>query len=129
MTAFKVGFKVGDQVTVHNSQTGPEKIATVEAFTEGNRCMVLSDGTKWRADGLRQWRAGSAYYKGPVLERTQPGDVEIVTKRRAIGVIRKFAQDLSMDSPFSAEALKRIVDAIQAERDAAKSGDAEEGAE
>ncbi len=119
-------FRVGDQVTIHNSQTGPEKVATVEAFTEGKRCMVLSDGSQWRADGQRQWRAGSAYYKGPVVEPTQPGDLEIVTKRRAIGVIRKFAQDLTMDSPLSAEALKRVVDLIQAEKAAVKAADPDE---
>ena len=112
-------FKVGDQVTIHNSQTGPEKIATVEAFTEGNRCMVLSDGSKWRADGQRQWRVGSGYYKGPVVERTRPGDLEIVTRRRAIGAIRKFAQDLNMESPLDAAALTRIVERIQEEQAAA----------
>ncbi|WP_353860038.1 hypothetical protein [Azospirillum formosense] len=112
-------FRVGDQVTIHNSQTGPERIATVDAFTEGNRCMVLSDGTKWRADGQRQWRVGSGYYKGPVVERTRPGDVDIVTRRRAIGVIRKFAQDLNMESPLDAAALTRIVERIQAEQAAA----------
>ncbi|MDQ2105296.1 hypothetical protein [Azospirillum isscasi] len=116
-------FKVGDQVTIHNSQTGPEKAAVVEAFTEGNRCMVLSDGSKWRADGQRQWRVGSGYYKGPVVERTRPGDLDIVTRRRAIGVIRKFAQDLNMDSPLDAAALKRIVDRIQEEQAAAPKDD------
>ncbi len=112
-------FKVGDQVTIHNSQTGPEKIATVEAFTEGNRCMVLSDGSKWRADGQRQWRVGSGYYKGPVVERARPGDLEIVARRRAIGAIRKFAQDLNMESPLDAAALTRIVERIQEEQAAA----------
>ncbi|WP_448206069.1 hypothetical protein [Azospirillum sp. sgz302134] len=118
MTEAKRWFKVGDQVTVNNSQSGPERIATVKAFTEGNRCMVLSDGTEWRADGRRPWRFGGSFYKGPVVEPTQPGDVDIVAKRRAIGFIRKFAQDLSMDSPLPVEALKRIVDLIQAEQKA-----------
>lgn len=115
----KTEFRVGDAVTVHASQSGPQSLATVASFTHDKRCMVLSDGSQWRADGRRQWGFRGSFYKGPVVERTQDGDADFVAKRRSIGVIRKFAQDLTMDSPLDAAALKRIVDLIQSEQEKA----------
>lgn len=108
-------FKVGDRVTVHASQKGPQTIATVKAFTRDNRCMVLSDGSEWRADGKRQWGFRGSFYKGPVVAHTVEGDADFVHKRRAIGAIRKFADGLGMEHPITAPALQRILDAIAAE--------------
>lgn len=112
-------FKVGDQVTIHTSQRGPQQLATVERFIEGGRCMVLSDGTAWRSDGRRQWGFKGTYYKGPEVLLREPGDDHIVGKRRAIGRIRKFADDLQLNDRFAPEALQRIVDLIEREREAA----------
>ena len=119
----KPEFKVGDEVTVHASQSGPQSIATVDSFTHDKRCMVLSDGSEWRADGRRQWGFRGSFYKGPVVQPTEAGDAAFIAKRRAIGVIRKFAQDLTMDSPLDSDALKRIVDQIQAEQKKAPNAD------
>jgi hypothetical protein len=116
-------FKVGDTVTVHASQSGPQTIATVKAFTHDGRCMVLSDESQWRADGKRQWGFRGSFYKGPYVEPTQPGDAEFLAKRRSIGFIRKFADGLNMDSPLSPEALKRIQTQIETELAAAKGKD------
>ncbi len=112
-------FRVGDRVTIHNSQSGPQTIATVERFTHDKRCMVLSDGTEWRADGRRQWGFRGSFYKGPVVEPIQDGDEAHVLKRRSIGALRKFADGLTMDSPLTGEALRRILDAVDRERTAA----------
>lgn len=120
-------FKVGDRVTVHASQKGPLTIATVKAFTRDSRCMVLSDGSEWRADGRRQWGFRGSYYKGPVVQHVQEGDAEFIAKRRAIGAIRKFADGLSMDSPLTDEALQRILDAINREAAEAPGEEASEG--
>ena len=113
-------FKVGDRVTVHASQSGPQTIATVKAFTRDNRCMLLSDNSEWRADGKRQWGFRGSFYKGPYVEAEQPGDADFVSKRRSIGVIRKFADGLNMESTLSADALKRILSVIDTETAAAK---------
>lgn len=112
----KIEFNVGDAVTVHASQSGPQSLATVASFTHDRRCMILSDGSQWRADGRRQWGFRGSYYKGPVVLPTEEGDADFIAKRRSIGAIRKFAQDLTMDSPLDAAALKRIVDLIQSEQ-------------
>lgn len=111
----KKAFRIGEAVTVHAGQSGPQSLATVKAFIHDHRCMELSDGSLWRADGRRQWGFRGSYYKGPVVEPTAPDDAAIIAKRRAIGAIRKFAQDLNQDGPLSAEALTRILDAIKAE--------------
>ncbi|WP_029008042.1 hypothetical protein [Azospirillum halopraeferens] len=112
-------FKVGDRVTVHTSQGGPQALATVARFTHDGRRMELSDGSEWRADGKRQWSFRGSFYKGPFVEPERDGDAARIAKRRAIGQIRKFANDLDMDSPLDAAALKRIVDLIDAEKAAA----------
>lgn len=109
-------FQVGDRVTVHSGQSGPQAIATVERFTHDKRCMVLSDGTEWRADGRRQWGFKGGFYKGPVVHPIAEGDEAYVSKRRTIGALRKFADGLTMDSPLSAEALRRIMDAVEREK-------------
>ncbi|WP_207456203.1 hypothetical protein [Azospirillum sp. SYSU D00513] len=113
-------FRVGDRVTVHASQSGPQTIAKVKAFTHDNRCMVLSDNSEWRADGKRQWGFRGSFYKGPYVEPEQPGDADFVSKRRSIGAIRKFADVLNMESPLSADALKRILAVIEDETAAAR---------
>lgn len=119
-------FRVGDRVTVHSGQSGPQCIATVERFTHDKRCMVLSDGTEWRADGRRQWGFRGSFYRGPVVEPLQDGDEAHVSKRRSIGALRKFADGLTMESPLSAEALRRILDAVDREK-AAVAGTEETG--
>ncbi|MGQ9367597.1 hypothetical protein [Azospirillum sp. A39] len=111
-------FKIGDRVTVHTSQGGPQSLATVARLTHEGRRMELSDGSEWRADGKRQWSFRGSFYKGPFVEPEREGDAAHIAKRRTIGLIRKFANDLSMDSPLDAAALQRIVDAIDAERTA-----------
>lgn len=111
----KSSFRIGDEVTVHASQSGPQTIATVRRFTHDGRCMELSDGSEWRADGKRQWGFRGSYYKGPVVEPMADGDAEHIAKRRAIGAIRKFANGLDMDSPLTAEQVQRIVAAIESE--------------
>lgn len=112
-------FRVGDRVTVHTQQGGPQSLATVKAFTNDGRCMVLSDGSQWRSDGKRQWSFRGSFYKGPVVEPEREGDGAHIAKRRFIGRIRKFADTLTMDSPLDADALGRIVEHIEAERRAA----------
>jgi len=109
-------FRVGDRVTVHSGQSGPQAIATVERFTHDKRCMVLSDGTEWRADGRRQWGFRGSFYKGPVVEPVAEGDEDYVSKRRCIGALRKFADHLTMESPLSGDALRRILDAVEREK-------------
>jgi hypothetical protein len=109
-------FKVGDRVTIHTGQSGPQSLATVEKFTHTGRCMVLSDGSEWRADGKRQWSFRGSFYKGPFVEPTRDEDGHHVAKRRAIGAIRKWADGLNLDSPLSDEALRRILDLIKAEK-------------
>ncbi|AWK88953.1 hypothetical protein [Azospirillum thermophilum] len=116
-------FRIGDKVTVHSSQSGPQTLATVARFTHDNRCMELSDGSQWRADGRRQWGFRGSFYKGPVVQAEAEGDADFIAKRRAIGAIRKFANDLGMDSPLTAAQVQRILAAINAERAAA--GEAE----
>jgi hypothetical protein len=108
-------FAVGARVTIHNSQSGPQSIAVVERFTQDKRCMVLSDGTEWRADGRRQWGFRGSYYKGPVVLPFEAGDEAYVGKRRSIGALRKFTDGLTMDSAISAEALRRILDVVERE--------------
>ena len=112
---FKSLFHAGNRVTVHTSQGGPQNLATVVRFTHDGRCMELSDGSEWRADGKRQWSFRGSFYKGPWVEPTADGDDDCIAKRRAIGRIRKFAETLSMDSPLSSEALARILEAITKE--------------
>lgn len=107
-------FRVGDAVTVHTSQNGAQSLLTVKAFESEGRCMVLSDGTEWRTDGKRLFRAGGAWYRGPWVERTNEADVAHVARRRAVGAIRKFADRLHMDSPVPTDALLRIADVIAA---------------
>ncbi len=109
-------FRVGDRLTVHTEKGGPQSIQSVRAFTHDGRCLELSDGSEWRADGRRQWGHRGSHYTGPWLEPEAEGDAAHVAKRRAIGAIRKFANDLSMDTALDAEALKRIVAAIDRER-------------
>lgn len=113
-------FKIGDRVTVHTSQGGPQTLAAVARFTHDGRCMELSDGSEWRADGKRQWGFRGSFYKGPFVEPEREGDAAHIAKRRAIGQIRKFANDLAMDSPLDADALQRIVDLIDREKAAAR---------
>lgn len=108
-------FAVGARVTIHNSQSGPQSVAVVERFTHDKRCMVLSDGTEWRADGRRQWGFRGSYYKGPVVLPFEPSDEAYVGKRRSIGALRKFTDGLTMDSTISAEALRRILDVVERE--------------
>ncbi len=112
-------FRVGDRVTVHTSQGGPQGLTVVEKFTHDGRCMVLADGSLWRADGKRQWSFRGSFYKGPTVEREAPGDADHIAKRRIVGRIRKFADTLTIDTPLSANALRRILDAIEAEETAA----------
>lgn len=112
-------FRVGDRVTIRSGQSIPQSIATVERYTQGGRCMVLSDGSEWRADGRRQWSFRGGYYKGPVVEPFQPGDDDFIARRRAIGALRKFADGLTMDSPLTTEALQRILEAVDREKRAA----------
>lgn len=119
-------FRVGDRVTVHSSQAGPQTIATVDRFTHDKRCMVLSDGTEWRADGRRQWGFRGTYYKGPVVEPIREGDEAHVGKRRSIGALRKFADGLTMESPLSAEALRRILDVVEQEKAAVEASEPSE---
>ena len=69
-------FRVGDRVTVHTSQGGPQGLTVVEKFTHDGRCMVLADGSLWRADGKRQWSFRGSFYKGPTVEREAPGDAK-----------------------------------------------------
>ncbi len=124
MTTTAASFRVGDRVTIHSGQSGPQSIATVERFTHDKRCMVLSDGSEWRADGRRQWGFRGTYYRGPVVEPVQDGDEAHVGKRRAIGALRKFADGLNMESPLSADALRRILALVDQEKAAAAPGDA-----
>ena len=113
-------FRVGDRVTIRSGQSIPQSTATVERYTEGGRCMVLSDGSEWRADGRRQWGFRGSYYKGPVVEPFEPGDDDFIARRRAIGAIRKFGDGLTMDSPLSTEALQRILEVVDREKAAVK---------
>ncbi|MDR3518200.1 MAG: hypothetical protein P4M00_20565 [Azospirillaceae bacterium] len=108
-------YQIGDQVTVISSQNGPQIIATVARFTNERQCMVLSDGSQWRADGRRQWRFRGSHYTGPFLEPTRPEDVEIVAKRRAIGALRKWTAGLTLESAIDAGALRRILDLVEHE--------------
>ncbi len=108
-------FAIGARVTIHNSQSGPQSVAVVERFTHDKRCMVLSDGTEWRADGRRQWGFRGSYYKGPVVLPFEPNDETYVGKRRSIGALRKFTDGLTMESAISAEALRRILDVVERE--------------
>jgi hypothetical protein len=107
-------FRVGDAVTLHTGQNGAQSLLTVKAFDNDGRCMVLSDGSEWRADGKRLFRTGGAYYRGPWVERTTEADIAHVGRRRAVGLIRKFADRLHMDSAFPTDALLRIVEIINA---------------
>ncbi|MBP2232025.1 hypothetical protein J2847_005350 [Azospirillum agricola] len=116
MTTTAASFRVGDRVTIHSGQSGPQSIATVERYTHDNRCMVLSDGTEWRADGRRQWGFRGSFYKGPVVEPIRDGDEDHVVKRRSIGALRKFADSLTMESPISAAALRRILEVVEQEK-------------
>lgn len=118
-------FKVGDRVTIHTSQSGPQSIAVVERYTHDSRCMILSDGSEWRADGRRQWGFRGSFYKGPVVRPCLPEDEERVGKRRAIGALRKFADGLSLESPLSGEALRRILDVVAEETARAQDNGAE----
>ncbi|MBP2297348.1 hypothetical protein [Azospirillum picis] len=113
-------FRVGDRVTIRSGQSIPQSIATVERYTHDGRCMVLSDGSEWRADGRRQWGFRGSYYKGPVVEPFEPGDDDFVAKRRSIGALRKFADGLTMDTPLTAEALRRILDVVDKEKASAQ---------
>ncbi|NYZ16997.1 hypothetical protein HL658_31025 [Azospirillum sp. RWY-5-1] len=112
-------FRVGDRVTVHTSQGGPQGLTVVEKFTQDGRCMVLADGSLWRADGKRQWSFRGSFYKGPFVEKEAPGDADHIAKRRIVGRIRKFADTLTIETPLSATALRRILDVIEAEETAA----------
>lgn len=106
-------FKVGSRVTIHTGQNGPQSLARVERFTHDGRCMILSDGSAWRADGKRQWSFRGSFYKGPVVEPAQESDAEHIAKRRAIGAIRKWAEGLTLDTPLTADALRRVLELIQ----------------
>lgn len=112
-------FRVGDRVTIRSGQSIPQSIATVERYKEDGRCMILSDGSEWRADGRRQWGFRGSYYKGPVVEPFEAGDDEFIARRRAIGALRKFGDGLTMDSPLSTEALQRILEVVDREKAAA----------
>lgn len=107
-------FRIGDAVTVHTSRNGAQSLLTVKAFESEDRCMVLSDDSEWRPDGKRLFRAGGAWYRGPWVERTTEADVAHVARRRAVGVIRKFADQLHMESAVPTDALLRIMDVIAA---------------
>ncbi|WP_431855868.1 hypothetical protein [Azospirillum sp.] len=120
-------FKRGDRVTIHTGEKGPQSLARVEGFKSEGRCMELSDGSLWRADGKRQWHFKGGFYKGPWVEREAPGDADHIAKRRTIGHLRKWAHDLSMDSPLSGPALRRILDLVEKETAAAeREGEAED---
>lgn len=123
-TITAASFQVGDRVTIHTSQSGPQSIAVVERYTHDKRCMVLSDGSEWKADGRRQWAFRGSFYKGPVVRPCLPEDEEHVGKRRAIGALRKFADGLSLESPLSGDALRRILDVIAHETAQAQSSTA-----
>lgn len=112
-------FRVGDRVAIRTSRSGTQALTTVTRFSHEGRCMVLADGTEWRADGRRPWRAGSSFYHGPVVEPAGASDEEHLARRRSIGRIRRFADTLSLDSPLSGEALARILAVIEAESAAA----------
>ena len=107
-------YRVGDAVTVHTSQNGAQSLLTVKGFDSGGRCLILSDGSEWRADGQRLFRAGGAYYRGPWVARTTEADIAHVARRRAVGAIRKFADRLHMDSPVPTDALLRIMEVLNA---------------
>lgn len=113
-------FKIGDKVTIHTSQGGPQSLATVTRFLANGKGMELSDGSQWRADGKRQFHYKGGFYKGPWVEPFSPGDDDHVAKRRHIGRLHKWARDLTMDSPLSGPALRRILDLIDAETKAAE---------
>jgi hypothetical protein len=108
-------FKIGARVTVHTSRGGPQSVLQVARFSHEGRCMVLSDGSQWRADGRRQWGYRGSHYTGPVVETASDTDAGHVAKRRAIGALRKWANDLDMDTPLPAESLQRVLDIIAAE--------------
>lgn len=108
-------FAIGDRVTIHTSQAGPQTVTTVRRVTRDGRCLELADGSEWRVDGKRQWGFRGGFYKGPWVEPLADGDEDHVAKRRAIGRIRKFAENLTMESPLSAEALHRVLEAIDSE--------------
>lgn len=108
-------FREGEAVTIISGEKGPQSLTTVRRFLHGGRCMELADGTQWRSDGKRQWNYGGSFYRGPVVEPRRPEDEAHVNRRRAIGAIRKFANDLNADSPLSADALLRIQTVIQEE--------------
>lgn len=107
-------FRVGDAVTLHTSQNGAQTLLTVKRFDNDGRCMVLSDGTEWRADGKKLFRTGGAYYRGPWLEPTTEADIAHVARRRAVGAIRKFAGKLHMDAAIPTPALLQIMEILKA---------------
>ncbi|HYG87118.1 MAG TPA: hypothetical protein VD978_12740 [Azospirillum sp.] len=113
-------FKRGDRVTIHTGEKGPQSLARVEGFKSEGRCMELSDGSLWRADGKRQWHYKGGFYKGPWVEHEAPNDADHINKRRTIGVLRKWAHELSMETPLSGPALKRILDLVEKETAAAE---------
>lgn len=119
-------FKRGDRVTIHTGEKGPQSLARVEGFKSEGRCMELSDGSLWRADGKRQWHFKGGFYKGPWVELEAPGDADHIGKRRTIGALRKWAHELSMETPLSGPALKRILDLVEKEARAADDGAAGE---
>ena len=108
-------FKRGDRVTIHTSEKGPQSLARVEGFKSEGRCMELSDGSLWRADGKRQWHFKGGFYKGPWVEREAPADTDHIGKRRTIGILRKWAHELTMDTPLDGPALRRILDLVEKE--------------
>jgi hypothetical protein len=108
-------FSIGDRVTVHTQQGGPQTVSTVARFIHDRRGLELADGSQWRADGKRQWGFRGGFYKGPWVEPATEGDEDHVAKRRTIGRIRKFADTLTMESPYSAAALRRILEVIDGE--------------
>ncbi|HYD64421.1 hypothetical protein [Azospirillum sp.] len=112
-------FKIGDKVTIHTSQGGPQSLATVTRFLANGKGMELSDGSQWRADGKRQFHYKGGFYKGPWVEPFSPGDDDHVAKRRHIGRLHKWARELTLESPLGGPALKRILDLIEAETKAA----------
>lgn len=123
-------FKRGDRVTIHTGEKGPQSVTRVDGFKSEGRCMELADGSLWRADGKRQWHFKGGFYKGPWVEPVAPGDEDHVAKRRTIGHLRKWAHDLSMDSPLSGPALRRILELVEKEMAAAaRAADPDTGTE
>ncbi len=108
-------FRRGDRVTIHTGEKGPQSLARVEGFKSEGRCIELSDGSLWRADGKRQWHFKGGFYKGPWVEHEAPSDADHINKRRTIGQLRKWAHELGMETPLSGPALKRIWDCVEKE--------------